>query len=165
VINAEASWDALKRWGRSKTPPTEDLIRNLRGLTKQSILAEVAGSYRPLSVFIRGFPYVPPNSLCVPEWVATFLTKFSERRSKIHPIVFAANAHIEFTAIHPFFDGNGRTSRLLVNASSLRDGCPPASYPAMYSAETYSALYIAPVGSLRSLLRPKTGCNNDIGTY
>ncbi|ELR72584.1 hypothetical protein C900_00963 [Fulvivirga imtechensis AK7] len=42
-----------------------------------------------------------------------------------HPIVRAAKAHHEFTAIHPFDDGNGRVSRLWVNYIMLRAGYPP----------------------------------------
>ena len=32
---------------------------------------------------------------------------------KLHPIIKASRVHIDFVEIHPFIDGNGRTSRLL----------------------------------------------------
>lgn len=35
------------------------------------------------------------------------------------------DAHIQFERIHPFSDGNGRTGRLLMNYSLLREGFPP----------------------------------------
>jgi Fic/DOC family len=38
------------------------------------------------------------------------------------PVVCAAIAHHGFVAVHPFDDGNGRTSRLLLNLQLLRDG-------------------------------------------
>ena len=33
--------------------------------------------------------------------------------------------HIGFTAIHPFFDGNGRLARLISNIPLLKSGCLP----------------------------------------
>jgi Fic family protein len=44
------------------------------------------------------------------------------------PITFAARAHIELASIHPFIDGNGRVSRLLVNLVLMRSGYLPAMY-------------------------------------
>ncbi|MFM9709712.1 Fic family protein, partial [Streptomyces galilaeus] len=43
-----------------------------------------------------------------------------------HPILFAAWFHHRFVWIHPFFDGNGRTVRLLMNLLLMRAGYPPA---------------------------------------
>jgi Fic family protein len=39
-----------------------------------------------------------------------------------HPLILAANFLFEYLAIHPFQDGNGRTSRLLTNLILLREG-------------------------------------------
>ncbi len=43
-----------------------------------------------------------------------------------HPIVRAANAHIEMVRIHPYEDGNGRAARLLQNFCLQERGYPPA---------------------------------------
>jgi Fic family protein len=50
-------------------------------------------------------------------------------RKKYHPINFAALAHKEFVFIHPFIDGNGRTSRLLMNLILLQEGYTIAIIP------------------------------------
>jgi len=39
-----------------------------------------------------------------------------------HPLILLANFIFEYLAIHPFQDGNGRTSRLLTNLILLREG-------------------------------------------
>ena len=41
---------------------------------------------------------------------------------KVHPVLVAAYLHDELVRIHPFIDGNGRTSRLLMNLYLLRNG-------------------------------------------
>lgn len=43
----------------------------------------------------------------------------------IHPVEVAARFHHEFTAIHPFDDGNGRMARLLMNLLLMQKGYPP----------------------------------------
>ena len=44
---------------------------------------------------------------------------------KYHPIVRAALLHGELVKIHPFIDGNGRTSRLIMNMELMRSGYVP----------------------------------------
>ena len=41
---------------------------------------------------------------------------------KVHSVLIAAYLHDELVRIHPFIDGNGRTSRLLMNLYLLRNG-------------------------------------------
>ena len=52
-----------------------------------------------------------------------FLLRFREMENEsIHPVDIAAYLHDELVRIHPFIDGNGRTSRLLMNLYLLRHG-------------------------------------------
>ncbi|MEQ6390604.1 Fic family protein, partial [Bacillaceae bacterium S4-13-58] len=44
---------------------------------------------------------------------------------KLHPVVRGAMLHAVFVGIHPFIDGNGRTSRLLLNLELMKGGYPP----------------------------------------
>ncbi len=43
----------------------------------------------------------------------------------MHPVEIASRFHHQFTAIHPFDDGNGRMSRLLMNLMLMQGGYPP----------------------------------------
>lgn len=44
----------------------------------------------------------------------------------MHPVVLSAEMHERLVTIHPFIDGNGRTSRLLMNLILLQNGYPIA---------------------------------------
>ena len=43
-------------------------------------------------------------------------------KENVHPVIIAAYLHNELVRIHPFIDGNGRTSRLLMNLYLLQKG-------------------------------------------
>lgn len=49
---------------------------------------------------------------------------FGNKKSK-HPLEIAAQFHIDFVTIHPFYDGNGRTTRILTNLILISCGFPP----------------------------------------
>ena len=46
----------------------------------------------------------------------------SMEKENIHPVIIAAYLHGELVRIHPFIDGNGRTSRLVMNLYLLQKG-------------------------------------------
>ncbi|MCU0546925.1 MAG: Fic family protein [Oscillatoriaceae cyanobacterium Prado104] len=57
--------------------------------------------------------------------------------TSLHPLEYAAEAHLRFVSIHPFRDGNGRTGRLLINLLLL-----PAGYPIAVISNQVRAAYI-----------------------
>ncbi|WP_299286939.1 Fic family protein [uncultured Mucilaginibacter sp.] len=58
---------------------------------------------------------------------------------QIHPLVLAALFHYKFVSIHPFDDGNGRLSRILMNLILMRNGFPPVVIK-MENRQNYYAL-------------------------
>ena len=46
-------------------------------------------------------------------------------KEDLHPLVVAAKFHLRFVTTHPFYDGNGRTARLLTNLFLIAQGFPP----------------------------------------
>ena len=48
----------------------------------------------------------------------------SKNENKVYPIELASIVHHRLVAIHPFFDGNGRTSRLMMNVILMQAGFP-----------------------------------------
>jgi Fic family protein len=54
---------------------------------------------------------------------------YAEQRELVHPVELAAEMHERIVTIHPFLDGNGRISRLVMNLILLQHGYPIANIP------------------------------------
>ncbi|KAF5297193.1 hypothetical protein FQA39_LY12208 [Lamprigera yunnana] len=82
-----------------------------------------SGIFRDKQVFAGKHIPPPPDELPVimegyVEWI------HSEEAHSMHPVGYAALAHYKLVDIHPFDDGNGRTSILILNLILLRAGHP-----------------------------------------
>lgn len=66
---------------------------------------------------------------------------------------YAALAHYKLVHIHPFSDGNGRTSRLLMNMILMQAGYPPVIIHKRHRHEYYENLQIANGGDVRPFVR------------
>ena len=69
-----------------------------------------------------------------------FVEWYKKEHSHLHPVELAARVHVDFVGIHPFVDGNGRTSRLLMNLELIKHGFPPAIIKVQNRLEYYKAL-------------------------
>ncbi len=47
------------------------------------------------------------------------------KNNALHPALIAFKFHLEYVSIHPFYDGNGRTARILANLLLISRGFPP----------------------------------------
>jgi Fic family protein len=109
------------------------LILELHGLLMGGNLQTAPGRWRQVQNWIGGFAietatYVPPPPAEVPRLMADLeqlLQYQPEGPARISILVRAAIAHVQFEAIHPFKDGNGRTGRLLLPLMLKADGEPP----------------------------------------
>lgn len=93
---------------------TQQDILDIHKIILSGIDDNWAGKYRNTEVFIRGSNAEFP----LPHLIAPQISKFIEwlqGQQEINPVQVAADAHYKFVTIHPFIDGNGRTTRLLMN--------------------------------------------------
>ncbi len=84
-----------------------------------------AGRYRQVPVRISGSEVVLPNYVKVPSLMENFMRWLQSIQGE-HPVKIAADAHYKLVSIHPWIDGNGRTSRLLMDLILIQQGYPPA---------------------------------------
>ena len=99
-------------------------ILSIHHLVLQKIEKDFAGKYRTSGVRISGANFVPPNALKVDEFVSELIDFAND--SEVDILIRSAIFHHRFVWIHPFFDGNGRTARLLLNLILMKSGFQPA---------------------------------------
>lgn len=99
---------------------TEAQLKEIHRLTVDKLLSSVeAGSYRSVKVVIRNtttgeITFRPPNPLDVPSLMTEFFAWLnSPEGQSTHPLLRAGILHYELVRIHPFTDGNGRSTRAL----------------------------------------------------
>lgn len=103
---------------------SEHLIKSLHTLIIQDIDRHIAGQYRNVDVFITGTDHKPPSALEVPHKMNELVLWARKNYKKMNIVEFAALFHHKFVHIHPFQDGNGRVSRLLMNIFLMQYGFP-----------------------------------------
>lgn len=77
----------------------------------------------------------------------------SEEALQLHPVESAALTHYKLVYVHPFVDGNGRTSRLLMNLVLMQARYPPITVHKEQISEYYTALDTANKGDFRPFIR------------
>jgi len=120
-------------------------IKSIHQLILKKIDDKNAGTYRKHNVIISGADHVPPDALQLEAEMDQFITWYQTEGLKLHPVERAARVHVDFVKIHPFVDGNGRTSRLLMNLELMKGGFPPVVLPVKRRLTYYEALDTAHV--------------------
>ena len=125
---------------RKEEPFSEWQIRNIHQLILKNIDDDNAGRYRQQNVLISGATTAPPDYTLLNDKMAQFVDWYNSEAHKLHPIERAAKVHADFVGIHPFIDGNGRTSHLLMNLELLKAGYPPCVITVENRLAYYEAL-------------------------
>ncbi|MCU0389759.1 MAG: Fic family protein [Thermoflexibacter sp.] len=168
----DVAYQLIREWAKdTEHPLTEQQIKNLnkiilvRPFWKEAITADgqptrrqiKVGDYKefPNSVRLQNgeiFEYASPTDtpILMGELVQWYRTE-SEKEEK-HPIELAALLHYKFVRIHPFDDGNGRISRLLMNYVLLKNDLPPVVVKSADKRNYLAALHSADTGDLAAFV-------------
>lgn len=129
---------------------SEQFIREINRLLLLDV-DERGGILRTGPVELPGAPVPPPEGFEVVPLTAQLCEYFNVSEA-LHPILQAAWLHAQFTQIHPFYDGNGRTGRLLQDYVLIRRGYLPIGIPPAQRDDYYSALECADGGDWNDLV-------------
>lgn len=122
VINHQEAIAYIKELVQKNSSINEREVLSIHNLILRGIHPEEAGRYRKVQVMIKGSTHMPPQPYMVAKEMEDFFIWYESNKSILHPIVLAAEIHERLVTIHPFIDGNGRTSRLVMNLVLLQHG-------------------------------------------
>lgn len=115
-------------------------ILDIHRIVLTNIEKEFSGKYRNGGVRIVGTNFIPPNALKVSDLIHELLQQTALAMQE-WPVAWVATLfHHHFVHIHPFFDGNGRTVRLLMNILLMSKGYPLAIILQQDRKKYYQAL-------------------------
>ena len=122
AIGHKEAFDYISDLVKEKKPINESIIKQIHYL----VLADRPqdrGTYRKVPVSILGAKHTPVQPYLIEPKLQKLLKDYSQSQENF--IRKLAKFHLDFEAIHPFIDGNGRTGRLLVNLELMKLGYPP----------------------------------------
>ena len=137
VVNHKKAYDYVKKCIAQNKSLTEDIVKDLHMILTENIIA--GGIYRNQEVRISGAGFTPPAGNEMYIQIKAFYEEV-DNKAGLNPIELAAWTHAEFVRIHPFIDGNGRTSRLLMNYQLMINGYLPVSVDKENRLDYYNAL-------------------------
>lgn len=132
---------------------SEVLIRSLHQLVVRETESETAGQYRTGNVMITGADHQPSDVSLVPGEMRDLIKWLKKTENKLNPIERAALLHHKLVYIHPFFDGNGRTARLMMNVLLMQAGYPLVIILKNDRKKYYRVLSQADKGKYQSLVQ------------
>ena len=169
----DVAYKIIQDWAKDiEHPLTETYIKQLneiilvRPFWKEAITADgqatrrqiKVGQYKeyPNSVRLQNgemFEYASPTDTPIEmneliQWYNAEIEK-----DELHPIALAALLHYKFVLIHPFDDGNGRISRLLMNYVLLKNDLPPIIIKTTEKKKYLNALNQADVGNIEAFVK------------
>ena len=122
AINHQEAIMYVKELVQKKTKINEREVLVIHNLILRGIMPEYAGKYRNIQVMIKGSAHTPPQPFLVAKQMEELYLWYTVNQHSFHPVLLAAEMHERLVTIHPFVDGNGRTSRLLMNLILLSHG-------------------------------------------
>lgn len=122
AINHQEAIGYIKHLMEKNSILNEREVLSIHNLILRGIHPEDAGRYRKVQVMIKGSTHMPPQPYMVSKQMEDYFFWYESNKNSLHPVVLAAEMHERLVTIHPFIDGNGRTSRLVMNLILLSHG-------------------------------------------
>ena len=128
LLNYRKAFEFVAGYISDGGPITEGLVREIHKKLVEGVRGGSAapGEYRKLQNYVvngatREVTYTPPQAQDVPAKMNE-LVGWINGATGIHPVIMSGIAQYQLVHIHPFLDGNGRTSRLLSTLCLYKTG-------------------------------------------
>lgn len=143
VVNHSKAFQFVKQCVAEGKSLDENIVKDIHALLMENILP--GGIYRNVEVRISGAQHKPPAPSEMYRQVKEFYADLPYK-AEMNAMELAAWTHAEFVKIHPFVDGNGRTSRMIMNYQLMAAGFLPVSIAKENRLPYFEALEAYAVG-------------------
>jgi Fic family protein len=128
LLNYKKAFEFVSEYLEHGGPITESLVREIHKRLVEGVRGGAAapGEYRRIQNYVVDSVtgetiYTPPPAHDVPIMMAE-LVDWLNREEEVHPVLVSGVSQFQLVHVHPFLDGNGRTSRLLSTLCLYRAG-------------------------------------------
>lgn len=122
AVNHFEAIDYIEKLIKDEIDFGKRVLMDLHYLILKGIDKENAGRYRKVPVRISGSRHEPPQPFMIDKLMEDYFIYYTSNKNKLHPVILAIELHERLVSIHPFIDGNGRTSRLVMNLILMKNG-------------------------------------------
>lgn len=128
ILNYNNALEYLSTLVSKPKPVTNAFICATQSMVVDGLLEKKnIGKYRMGPVVVndprkRTIAYIPPNASDVPTLMSDLINYLQKEYDTTDPLILAGIFHKQFVVIHPFMDGNGRTTRLVTKYLLARMG-------------------------------------------
>ncbi|MFM7683406.1 MAG: Fic family protein [Bacteroidota bacterium] len=122
LVNHKEAIELILDLVQNKIPFNAFRLKQIHQIILKGVDDRNAGVYRNLPVRISGSSHVPPEPYLIEKMMEDYFIFYETQKEILHPVILAAEMHERLVTIHPFIDGNGRTSRLVMNLILLKSG-------------------------------------------
>ena len=121
AINSKDCYEFMKGYNGEFN---QKFLLEIHELLTKNTNCKIIGSYRDHEVRISGSEWIPPSHEKVKDEMRKVFQWYYYARKKLHPVELGAILHNKLVRIHPFADGNGRTSRVVMNWILMKNKFP-----------------------------------------
>lgn len=121
TINSKDCYEFIKEYNGEFN---QKFLLKVHKLLTQNTNCKIVGNYRDYEVRISGSEWIPPTYEKIKEEIRKVFQWYYSARKKLHPIELSAILHNKLVRVHPFADGNGRTSRVVMNWVLMKNKFP-----------------------------------------
>ncbi len=115
IYEAKNHVKALEFMKQYKGEINELFILKIHSIILKDISERFAGKYRENTIRVAGSDFKFPYPEKVPHEIRNLIYWYDKNKKSMHPFELAVIFSMKFVSIHPFVDGNGRVSRILMN--------------------------------------------------
>ena len=112
TINSKECYEFIKNYTGEFN---QKFLLKIHKILTKNTNCENIGNYRDHDVRISGSDWIPPSYKKIRDGMRKIFQWYYFERKKLHPVELGAILHNKLVRLHPFSDGNGRTSRVVIN--------------------------------------------------